>query len=264
MEGVVSKMRVRFKYVWRVLLAVMCLAVTTALVVATSRIMIIGYFRGEEFAEDFLPLSYHIERLRDPDIRVRSDAVNQISQMRSKAGPATSSLVVLLRDPALGGTLTPDALQLRKVAIITLREMGPAAREAIPALMELLDDPDSGTRMEVMKALRSIGPDPRTAVLALAKTIEDDFRLVRVEAATMMRGLDRRALKRELSEAMSDKRPSVRIGVVQVIGELGVDGKDLAPVLRKACSDPNSNVANAARQSLARLERRPDDSKNHP
>jgi HEAT repeat protein len=51
--------------------------------------------------------------------------------------------------------------------------MGPAAKAAVPALIEALGDPDAAVRFPVCVALREIGPEAREAVPALTKALDD-------------------------------------------------------------------------------------------
>jgi len=254
----------RFKYFWRILLALVGLAILIALVVPVSRTILFGLLRGESIAEDFMPLSYHIERLRDPNVHVRANAINRISQMGSKAGPAVAPLVALMRDPELGRQRTPSSREFRDAVVTTLGLIGPTAREAVPALTELLTDPDPMMRLNVASALGKIGPDAITAVPALTKALRDEVSAVRTYAVRALHRLDFAALKRGLADAMGDDRPDVRVGIAEKIGELGPKGKELRPVLQKALQDPDNEVARAAREALERFGPSQDDEKNDP
>lgn len=61
----------------------------------------------------------------------------------------------------------------RNAAAYAISGMGPAAKAAVPALIEALNDPEPTVRFPVCIALREIGPDARDAVPALTKALDD-------------------------------------------------------------------------------------------
>jgi len=63
--------------------------------------------------------------------------------------------------------------ELRTVAVVTLGEMGRIASGAIPDLLPLLHDKTWWTRVQVCRALRSMGPAAREALPALHSALGD-------------------------------------------------------------------------------------------
>jgi len=61
----------------------------------------------------------------------------------------------------------------RNQAAYAIGGMGPAAKSAVPALIEALKDPEATVRFPVCIALREIGPDAIEAVPALREALED-------------------------------------------------------------------------------------------
>jgi HEAT repeat protein len=62
----------------------------------------------------------------------------------------------------------------RNAAAYAISGMGPAAKAAVPALVEALkDDSNPTVRYPVCVALREIGPDAREAVPALTEALDD-------------------------------------------------------------------------------------------
>jgi HEAT repeat protein len=55
---------------------------------------------------------------------------------------------------------------MREVAASALGRLGPAAQEAIPALIKLLEDPDPGIRRAAAAALRQVKAEATDAVQA--------------------------------------------------------------------------------------------------
>lgn len=69
--------------------------------------------------------------------------------------------------------LKADAPYTRNQAAYAIGGMGPAARAAVPALIEALTDPEPVVRFPVCIALREIGPDAKEAVPALMLALDD-------------------------------------------------------------------------------------------
>ncbi len=61
----------------------------------------------------------------------------------------------------------------RNQAAYAIAGMGPAAKAAVPALIEALHDSEAAVRFPVCIALKEIGPDAAAAVPALREALED-------------------------------------------------------------------------------------------
>jgi len=112
----------------------------------------------------------------------------------------------------------------RLLAIAALAARGPAAKDAVPALIEILGDKSAYLeRGMVVLALGRIGAaDPRT-VLALCKVLED-------ESFEM--------------QAMA----------INALAEMGPQAKDALPALNKLKGDGNPIVADGASKAIAIIE----------
>ena len=71
----------------------------------------------------------------------------------------------------------------RRAAAHALGQIGPEAKAAVPALMELLKDTDSELRWLAALALGQIGPEAKAAVPALMELLKDEEEKVYREAA---------------------------------------------------------------------------------
>jgi HEAT repeat protein len=58
---------------------------------------------------------------------------------------------------------------------LTVRPMGPAAVQAVPALIEALDDPAPAVRFPVTVALGEIGPGAKAAVPRLQQMMQEEI-----------------------------------------------------------------------------------------
>ena len=75
--------------------------------------------------------------------------------------------------PQLAKDLKRPNREYRYVATLALRERGLAAREALPVLIESLDDPYYLVRMGVVKTLGQLGAEAKAAVPALTRLLEE-------------------------------------------------------------------------------------------
>ena len=58
-------------------------------------------------------------------------------------------------------------------AVVALGKIGPEAKDAVPALTELLNDKNENVRSAAAIALGGIGPAAKSAVPALTKLLKD-------------------------------------------------------------------------------------------
>jgi len=75
--------------------------------------------------------------------------------------------------PQLAKDLRRPNREYRYVATLALRERGLAAREALPVLIESLNDPYYLVRMGVVKTLGQLGSEAKPAAPALRRLLEE-------------------------------------------------------------------------------------------
>lgn len=71
--------------------------------------------------------------------------------------------------------LDAAAPSVRNAAAYEIASMGPAAKAAVPALIEALDDPSAAVRFPVTVALGEIGPDAVAAVPRLKQMMFEEI-----------------------------------------------------------------------------------------
>jgi HEAT repeat protein len=114
---------------------------------------------------------------------------------------------------------------MRRLAAYALGEIGPAARDVVPALAAALQDEASFVRTWAAAALARVEPTNTTAIAALGA-------------------------------AAADERPFVRSLAVWHLGRLGPDAPglaDLMPSVEKLLEDPDPSVRAEAGLALQRL-----------
>jgi HEAT repeat protein len=102
-----------------------------------------------------------------------------------------------------------------------LSRLGPAARSAVPSLIEALSK-DRPVRQNAALALGQIGPDAREAVPALG-------------------------------EALSDSEWAVRRQAALALGQIGPEARKVIPGLQKVSRDPDPLVRQAAQKALKQI-----------
>jgi HEAT repeat protein len=129
-----------------------------------------------------------LQAMQDPDDQVQSNAISLASQL----GPfAVRAVPILVEKFTKNGSCTFE-----------LAELGPVAKDAIPALEEQLPSTKGYNKLGIARALWSINRNSKLIVPVLIELLQDDFGPIRVDAATLL-------------------------------GEIGPDAKDAAPVLQK-------------------------------
>jgi len=216
--------------------------------------------------------------LRDEQEPVRTAAANALGSLGARSRSAASALFAALDDPwanvraaaaralasleltaesvpslakALG---SPDAY-VRAFAAWSLGNLGPAAREAVPALVEALG-PDN-TANVVAAALARIGPAASEAVPALVADLRgpDSGRRWRAARTLGRIGPPAESAVTELVAALRDPNEAVRAHAARALGRIGPGAKPAAADLQRATGDSDPGVRAEARQALERLAR---------
>jgi HEAT repeat protein len=128
----------------------------------------------------------------------------------------------------------------RRLASHALAEIGPAAREAVRALTETLQDPESFVRVWAAAALARVQPENPEAIHALVVGTRDGIYFVRSLAAWHLGRLGPthpgiKSVVPELRELLNDSDPSVRAEALVAMENLAGKGappaelKSLAP-----------------------------------
>ena len=139
-----------------------------------------------------------------------------------------------------------DSLE-RRLAAHALAEIGPAAPEAVPALIEALRDPESFVRVWAAAALARVQPENPDAISALVARTNDGISFVRSLAAWHLGRLGPghpgiESVVPELRELLNENDPSVRaealVALENVVGKGAppAELKSLAPTVDAAMS----------------------------
>jgi HEAT repeat protein len=228
----------------------------------------------------------------DPDLEIARPIFKEVMEdLSPEARDAVLDVVAAFGDkmvPRLIDTLENDKESRARAAAILAR-MGPAAKDAVPALCAALSDDDSETRNEVLFALGAIGPDSKAAVPAITRALKDADMNVRyaacyalcqigpgaasakpgllenlagadqflaVSSACALAQIDPKcpvcAAKSVpvLIHALDEPDAITRVHAVQALGALGPLAKDAVPALKKTLQDNNQDIRAMAAKAL--------------
>lgn len=143
---------------------------------------------------------------------------------------------------------------VRKAAAYAMRDLGPAAKTALPALFKILkDDPSPEVREWAGYALASVAPTDSGVLQALLQAMQND-------ASEKVRGSATAALSNikpkpksgipELKQLLKHNCASVRKNAVQAIAEIE-DPKALTPILMSSLGDKDATVRETIAWHLA-------------
>ena len=217
--------------------------------------------------------------IQDEDPAVVSDMLSAIASL---GAPAVPRLIKALEFPKA---------RLRVVEI--LGRIGPAASDAVPALVKYANDPDANIRREVFATLGSIGPAAKSALPAATAALKDEDDEVRYSALFALGKMgpaakealdelgdslnpndpyyckvcawamvqidpdDEENAKRALPlmiDALDDEESFVRGEAAATLGLLGSKAKDALSALKTALEDEDEHVRDMAAAAIKKIE----------
>jgi HEAT repeat protein len=162
----------------------------------------------------------------DPSMRMRAASVVSEYEMYS---PGIIS--------ALSEAVDDSSPVVRRAALQTLADAGPAAIGALPQLTLMLKEPDEYLRLSAADALWRISPEQAIVVVPLLITLIDVQETRSASGQTS--GGDRQALE---------------TAAVHVLGEMGPLAKDAAPVVRDLLQRGGDDLRFSAADALRHID----------
>ena len=222
-----------------------------------------------------------IDALGDPTTRWNS--VSALGNAGPDASPAIPSLRQLMEtttntwrpsiaaaiykiDPSQSDAFTMlrnflkqrDDPRLRAAAIHTLRDLGSAASNAIPDMLETLRDPNRDLWHAAYDALLKIAADPRVVVPVLLEKVANTSRTnqeTRLNAAADVVRVDPTNLTAQAVLIQFVKSKSLFRGyAIEVLGEAGPGAKTALPVVKEALRDSDKSVRKSAADAIRKIE----------
>jgi HEAT repeat protein len=189
-----------------------------------------------------------IKALKDTSATRRERALQVLARLGADAAPALPELVEVIK----AGTPQHKAEALYVVAAI-----GPKAdATAVAAATAALADADPQVKMAAGYALGKIGPAAKEALPALTQLAASDDELLKLSSVwamlqigVMNDDLTKMAVPM-LTKALTSEREFVRVEAAMSLGKLGKAAASAAAALEKAAQDPSPAVRSAAEESL--------------
>src|SRR5262249_26470144 len=150
-----------------------------------------------------------------------------------------------------------SASTVRAQAALALWDVDQNVELALPILKRVITDVDNRDRWEAVDAVGRISVEARPAIRGLTEVlfnaVKDRDPRVRVEAAKWLFRRERKPaiVVPLLREGVTDRDPMVRLSTVEVLGELGAEGR-VVDLMTTALQDRDVNVRLAAEEGLAR------------
>jgi predicted Zn finger-like uncharacterized protein len=165
------------------------------------------------------------------------------------------------QSPGLAGSLAAllkvDQAEVREAAAAALGEMGPAARDALPALRTALKDANPIVRTRVVMALPALRPEPGDVVPELLHALDERDEGLRVAAAYALARLGPAAREAapELHRRLVPGTPlTVRLWITHALWEIDHQSDEVLRVALAALrEDPSPAMRKAAADILAPL-----------
>ena len=218
-------------------------------IAASLLILEIAYWRWCQWAVpptkkiDLKTARGQLAKLRQPRRSVRWRAANKLRAAGPDCAPIVPELIALLNDA--------DSF-VRDFAASALGSIGPAAKEAVPALHELLKKSPIGAAC----GLGGIGPDARDAVPDLIDALETNHGNCRTLVAGALWKIDphsEHVIPALVADLMHD-RSGIRRGAALELGRIGPPAKAAVTALRKTLDDRDHLTRRLAREALSKIE----------
>lgn len=200
-------------------------------------------------------------------------AMRAIEAIGRQAGPAIPDLATKLQGKELPecweagsalGYIGPQAMRVlmaglqsaypavRQAALLGLKEIGPEAAQAVPAVIEKLGDPDEFVRGWAAQVLKSIG---HLAIPRLLQTVENGTGEMRRGAAYALAGIypSRRVASPALLKMMSDPEPASRAQAIETLRVIHASNEAVLRAMKSALQDSDADVRKASSNALAEL-----------
>jgi HEAT repeat protein len=206
--------------------------------------------------------------MKDEDNHVRLRVAGCMWVIGPRAREAVPALIEALKDTAKIKDNRVGWESVRAAALWSLARMGPAAKGALPAVVDLLDSGEPQVRRDALKVLETVGDSDERVAPALLKALKHKEKEVRVLAAVnlgqmgpkyakdalplLLDGLDVSEVKDQSEGGQADSRQYL---IVRALGKMGPVAAEAVPRLRALLNDPRRGfVRQAVEQALKQIE----------
>jgi hypothetical protein len=206
--------------------------------------------QGDELVFRGFPLGSYVAKLKSASEEQRPILIRAIGSFGADAAPASPQLIVALSDPSAA---------VREASAAALAQVGQyTSTDALAALSKALTDTDPEVRDLAAVALRSMGPKAARAIPQLVQALNDPVDYVRVLAAEALgaMGASASAAVAPLATKLLTKdQVFVSSAVASALGDIGPAAKDALPALNQVLAQ--RRVGSAAEEAILRIEGKP-------
>jgi HEAT repeat protein len=158
--------------------------------------------------------------------------------------------------PALVDALSDRDAELRVNAALALGHAKATSPEVVAGLAAVVGDGDVRVRRSALLALKELGPEAKAALPAVVRTLrvetEPATRKVAAEALGAF-GAASAATVPDLVEALGDRNEYTREEVVRALGSIGPKARAAVPALQPFLKDEDEDIREAAEDAVARI-----------
>ena len=194
-----------------------------------------------------------VKALGDENPMVTESAVKSLGALQSGANSAVPNIIEML---------IHQSNEIKDAAKKALTDIGPASREAVPALVSLTDTKKSGVvRVAALDSLAVMRNNANDAVPALIPLLQDNDNMVKLAAVNALSKIGRASNESmpKLIQLLKDKDTNIRIRAVNELSELGkaaADSLAVLPALRQlAKNDAVKEVREEAKSAIEKISK---------
>jgi HEAT repeat protein len=178
---------------------------------------------------------------KDTDPRI----LYPVIQALGRAGPEGAEPLIKAIDH--------DNVNVRAQVVMSVGQMGPGAKPAVPKLAELAKGGDANLRNNAINALVQLGIDGRAAAPALVENLKDPNQFIVTQSLQALRNMqpDAKSVAPALEELLKSTNPYQRAMAADALVALDQENKAALPVLIELLGD--KQWCSMATQSLGRM-----------
>jgi len=169
----------------------------------------------------------------------------------ARIGPAAKAAV-----PALIEALSDENPRIRNEVLFAIAAIGPEAKEAVPMVAKLLNDPEMDVRYGACYALGKIGRAAMPAKAELQRTLDSPDQFLAMAGAWALACIHPECQETAaksvpvLIKALAASDAMSRLRAAEVLGLLGPLARPAAAAVQKALQDEDQRVRETAAQAL--------------
>lgn len=198
-----------------------------------------------------------LARIGPPAVSVLLEAFrHRDARVRREAAGALGHIGPAAREavPALIGAASADA-DVGPYAIRALGKIGPVNHAVVPAIVQALKSPQEETIISAMDAIGEIGPAARNATPALTPVMKDERMKIRIKAARAIWRVEGKSLEdvQRLTLALASDEVAYRMFAADALNALGPEAEEAVPALIGAIKDEDPWVRRFAVQAAGSI-----------